>query len=401
VRSTLKRFVDDARADLGTREARAVDWAAVDDKLFGRIQDEQRREHARIATSRGSRWALAAGALAAAAALALVFGKARDPRAADSSVVTADDAAGRIVALEGGGQLLVEGRPASIGDVLRAGDVVEARGAQATIERTGKLTWMLERGARATVTHVQGALVLALEQGAVEAQVVPVAAGEAFAVDVGGARVAVHGTHLRVARTGDRVVVDLSEGVVSLGAAPRVGSTLGSLLTAPAHAEFSADDAEASLTVTHDPVTVRAATPMGAAAQARPSAAVAVAPRPKPEVSEVRAGPPAVRAETHPGAVPPPQHAPPAPEPNPEWAIASAVRACLAERPRADNVTVEVSTVVRLEVEADGSVLQARFDPPVAPDVNACASSAIYRTRFPRGGSVAIPIDFKLPASAP
>jgi ferric-dicitrate binding protein FerR (iron transport regulator) len=401
VRSTLQGLVRDAKAELGTREAREIDWAAVDDKLFGRIQAEERRERARRATSQGSRWALVAGALAAAAALALVVGKAREPRAPESSATASDETAGRIVAIEGGGQLLVEGKPLPVGGVLRAGDSVEAHGAQITVERSGKLTWILERGTRATVTHAQGAVVVALEQGAIEAQVVPVPAGEAFAVDVGPARVAVHGTHLRIARAGDRVVVDLSEGVVSLGPAPRVGSTLGSLVTAPAHAEFSAGDAEASLTVTHDPVAVRAATPLGASAEAKPSTAplAAVAP-PRPEATEVHTGGPVPpRTDTHPGAAAAPPR--PAPAPDPQWAIASAVRACLAERPRADNVTVEVSTEVRLEVDAEGNVLHARFEPPVAPDVNACASSAIYHTRFAHGGSVSIPIDFKLPASAP
>jgi len=42
----------------------------------------------------------------------------------------------------------------------------------------------------------------------------------------------------------------------------------------------------------------------------------------------------------------------------------------------------------------DGTVRFARFDPPVAPDVNACSAQAIYRERFGRGGAIAIPIDF-------
>ena len=61
----------------------------------------------------------------------------------------------------------------------------------------------------------------ALDDGAFEAQVTPVPSGEAFAVDVATptsiVRIAVHGTHLRVARAGTRVTVDLTEGVVSIG----------------------------------------------------------------------------------------------------------------------------------------------------------------------------------------
>jgi hypothetical protein len=130
---------------------------------------------------------------------------------------------------------------------------------------------------------------------------------------------------------------------------------------------------------------------------------VAAAP-PKPEVAESRpygaAG--AVRLEGRAPASPAPQHpVVAAVDPNPQGTIAGAVRACLAERPRADNVTVEVNTIVRLEVDADGTVLHARFDPPVTPDVNACASGPIYRTRFAHGGSVAVPVEFRVPSSAP
>jgi len=227
-----------------------------------------------------------------------------------------------------------------------------------------------------------------------------VPSGEAFAVDVGHSRVAVHGTHLRVARVGEHVVVDLSEGVISLGEAPRIGSTLGALLTAPAHAEFTTSDAEGTLTLTHDPAVLRAPVALGASGQARAGLpSVVVAPLPKAESGDVRPVAVGAAREVHPASLPPRTAA--APEANPETVIAAAVRACLAERPRADNVTVVVSTTVRLGVGPDGTVTSARFDPPVAPDVNACASGAIYKTRFAHGGSIAIPVDLKLPSSAP
>jgi len=248
------------------------------------------------------------------------------------------------------------------------------------------------------VTHTEGALVLALAQGAVEAQVVPVASGEAFAVDVDGARVAVHGTHLRVARDGEHVAVDLSEGVVSVGPAPRVGSVLGSLVTAPGHVEFVATNATGTLTLTHDPSAVRAPVALNGAGtepRARPSPlAVPPSTTPKAEaMAPVRtpasaAG--AARTEAHPGAA-----VEPAPGVNPEDVISNAVRACMAERPRAENVTVVVRTTLRLDLADDGSVRAARFDPPVAPDVNGCAAASIYKTRFSHGGTQAIAIDFE------
>jgi ferric-dicitrate binding protein FerR (iron transport regulator) len=398
---SLDKLVRESRPDLGTREARDVNWTEVDRGLFGRIATEQRAERARLTSGRSARWAMAAGGLAVAAAIALVVGTSRQTRSIDGVQASVDDGAGSVTALEGAGQLLVDGKPVGVGAALHEGDVIEARGAQATIERLGKLTLIFERGSKATVTHVDGALVVALETGAVEAQVVPVPSGEAFAVDVGRSRVAVHGTHLRVARVGEHVVVDLSEGVISLGDAPRIGSTLGALLTAPAHAEFTTSDAEGTLSLTHDPAVLRAPVSLGASARARAGLpSLAVAPAPKTEPGEVR--PSIAVASAHEGhpANPPPRSVA-APEANPEAVIAAAVRGCLAERPRADNVTVVVSTTVRLGVGPDGTVTSARFDPPVAPDVNACASGAIYKAHFSHGGNVAIPVDLKLLSSAP
>ncbi len=406
----LDRLVRESRPEMGVREANGVDWKRVDDRLFDRIDAERRAERARLASSsRAGRWVMAAGAIAAAAAVALVVGRSHETLP-PLPVHVAEDVAGSVASVEAGGQLLVAGQPVAAGAVLHLGDVVEARG-QTVLDRPGKLTLVFERGTRATVTHVQGALVLALEQGAVEAQVVPVPSGEAFAVDVGNARVAVHGTHLRVARTGEHVVVDLSEGVVSLGAAPRAGSTLGALVTAPAHAEFSAGDAEGTLDVTHDPGAVRAPVTLATATgsvQPRPvlpsAGAPTAAPRSEPAEPHgaVAGAVAAPHAEPHAAA---PGVATPHPAPtetNPEVAIASAVRSCIAEHQPSDHVTLVVSTTVRVEVDADGSVLHARFEPPVAPDVNGCASAAIYRTRFARGGgSFAIPVDVRVPSSAP
>jgi hypothetical protein len=86
---------------------------------------------------------------------------------------------------------------------------------------------------------------------------------------------------------------------------------------------------------------------------------------------------------------------PAAPEADPETSIANAVRACMAERPSAENVKIVVSTVLHLELGEDGSVHAARFEPPVAPDVNGCAAPSIYRTHFTHGGSATIDIDFQ------
>jgi hypothetical protein len=321
--------------------------------------------------------------------------------------MTAEGEAGEIVGIDGPGALLVNGAPAAVGRALQLGDSVETHGAQAVLERQrpGELTLALERGTRAEVTHVRGPLILALVDGAVEAQVVPVTSGEAFAVDVDRSRIAVHGTHLRVERHGDAVVIDLAEGVVSVGAAPRTGSTTGALVTAPAHAEFSAAAAEETLVVTHDAAAVRAPglaiTVAHASAPVPPAAALA---GPKPAPAEPRVAAPSAPQHPEPAHVAPPAQ-PPAAEPvgapNAAASLAGEVRRCMTERTHTDGVTVVVSTTLHLQVNDDGSVRAARFDPPVAPDVNACAATSIYKTRFAHGGAVAIPVDVRVPSSAP
>jgi ferric-dicitrate binding protein FerR (iron transport regulator) len=402
----MDRLVRESRADLGTKESRDIDWAELDRALFRRIEAEQRAERAELAPRRAGRWALVVFGLSVAAAVALLeMGTTRVAsviEGAPGQAVAAEDSAGRVVAVEGGGQLLVNGKMAAVGASLHGGDVIEARGAQVTVERPGKLTWVFERGAEGTVTHAQGALVLALQVGAVEAQVVPVPSGEAFAVDVGSSRVAAHGTHLRVARVGEHVVVDLSEGVASVGEAPRTGSTLGALVTAPAHAEFTIGDVEGTMAVTHDPAALRAPLSLGSSTPSRggfpPSVALSAVP--KAELTGARSTGGAARPEGHAVSAASARNVALAEIPA-DVAIAAAVRSCLAERPRADNVTVVVSTTVHLALGSDGTVRSARFDPPVAPDVNACASGAIYKARFGQAGSVDIPVDLTLPSSAP
>jgi hypothetical protein len=388
----LDKLIDEARAELGTREAQGVDWSKVDAGLFARIDRERRSERARFSAGPGRAVASVAVAMAAAAALvAVVAGRGHEPRqVADRGA--SPESAGDILSVDGAGQAVVDGTPVTPGAPLRLGDVVEARGAQVTIERPGKLTLILEPGSRMAVTHVQGALIVALVRGAIDAQVVPVSSGEAFAVDVDGSRVAVHGTKLRVARTEDRVAVDLSEGVVALGKAPRLGSVLGALVTAPAHAEFASATVLETLTVTHEPSAVREpiarARPEPVGPQAAATALESNVPRP------VAAAAAPAHAEGHPFASPAMAPQPALVEPNPQGSIAAAVRACMAERPRASDITVVVNTTLHLELGDDGSVRAARFDPPVAPDVNGCAAQSIYKTRFAHGGAVAIGIDF-------
>jgi ferric-dicitrate binding protein FerR (iron transport regulator) len=399
---SLEQLTREAREDMGRREVEGVDWDRLEARLLARVEQERRAERARFDAPLSRGWTAAALLASAAAIAGVLWGKGHDAQddaqydegAPVASRAAVEPTAGRVVPVEGEGAPTIQGASASAGAVLHLGDVIEARGTPVTVERPGKLTFRMEAGSRAVVTHVDGALVLALDRGAVEAQVVPVPNGEAFAVDVGASRVAVHGTHLRVARVGEHVTVDLSEGVISVGEAPRAGDVLGALVTAPAHAEFAAGQAPGTMSVTHDPAAVRP--PLSIVARAAEAAAaggpVEVAPAREASPAHPAA---AARSESHASQG---SGAPVASSPagiDPGATIATAVKACMAEHPYPENVTVLVSTVLHLDLGDDGAVRAARFDPPVAPDVNGCASPAIYRARFAHGGSVSVPIDFR------
>jgi hypothetical protein len=430
VKSPIDRLVEEAKSSLAPSERAGSEarWKAVEDRVVARLAEDRAELVAEVNASprRAQLLQLGAFVLAAAAAVAVVVRNEPGGPLVDGAVSSqADLTAGSLRVTEGGGEVRVDGQPASAGHVLRSGEVLEVDGARALLERSRKVTWLLERGgngapdappagaARARVKSAGESLVLGLEDGAIEAQVTPVPSGEAFAVDVAAGksvvRVAVHGTHLRVARTGTRVVVDLTEGVVSIGAPPRSGSTYGTLVTAPSHVEFDAANLAGTLTVDHSPAAVRAPLSLVShealvtarndvtAAAPHPGAAALAAPAPTAALATV----------PRPASVPPPRAVDPAkPElaakadPSPpalpaRESIAAAVRACAAARSRPDNVRVTVTSALRLKVAKGGEVETAQFDPPLLPEIQTCAATAIYKAKLEAGGgSVTIPIDF-------
>src|SRR5215472_13316579 len=239
--SALDQVVREARAELIPDET-TIDWDRVERGLFARIEAERGIEQAH-ARFRGARWlwgtTATVAAAAAAAALVLGGGGSRAEEAFETMApgsVTPDESAGELAALLDEGAVQV-GRsfgiaPAAKGASLALGEIAETGAGRALFHAEGRATWLLEPSSRVRVSAV-GPLVLNLEAGALEAEVVPVASGEAFAVDVDGVRIAVHGTHLRVARAGSAVSSDVSEEVVSIGVPPRVGSIYAALVLEP------------------------------------------------------------------------------------------------------------------------------------------------------------------------
>lgn len=423
--SALDALVREAKQDLTPR----IDddtFASMEERIVARMAEERRLlvddVHGSLDGSgrfRGRVLRIGALVLAAAAAFAVVAKK--DPGGAlldAGPTAQIDLTGGAIRATHGAGEIRVGGQAVTAGHVLRAGDVVEAEGARAVLERPRKVTWLLESNpahegaagavARARVKSAGESLVLGLDDGAIEAQVTPVPSGEAFAVDVASGtslvRVAVHGTHLRVSRVGSRVVIDLTEGVVSIGVPPRTGTTYGTLVTAPSHVEFDAADLDRTLRIDHAPSAVRAPVPLAAHDLAEPVAARAPEPAapargtPAP-IAPATASPLATVARSGPD----PSRAEPRPAADStkrgllaRLAIAAAVRDCAAARSRPDNVRVTVTSSLKLRIAAGGGVETAQFDPPLLPEIQACAATEIYKQRLEdsAGGTVTIPIDF-------
>lgn len=263
------------RDEWGVQESENVDWRAIERTVFARIRRERSAERARFSAGRHGLWALA-GAIAVAflGVVAVLAGKGRGIVRVDP-VMSRDGPAGKIVDMGGAGRVLVNGSAARSGALVVLGDVIETRGSEVTIARDGLLTFTVENNSRLSVSHIRGPLVVSLERGAVRAHVMPVADGEAFAVDVEQSRVAVHGTFFRISRAGSHAAVDLIEGVLSVGNAPRSGPVMGTIVTAPAHADFTVSNAVATMKVTHDADAIRPLPASAFPSDAEPAAVAA------------------------------------------------------------------------------------------------------------------------------
>ncbi len=461
---TLEHVIGEAKdhLDAGPDD---IDWSRLEARVMSEVAKDKTRIEAApanvaaIATARRHR-ILRVSALAFAAAAAVVIFVRRDgvtgsqhDKSTESHATNATSPrdekvlASSLRATEGAGEIRIgshgdgSAAVAALGSALHAGDDIDADGARAVFERSRKVAWLVEQdGAtkqarplhRATVSahaHVKSAgesLILGLDHGVIEAQVVPVASGEAFAVDVATdrslVRVAVHGTHLRVARAGTRVVVDLTEGVVSIGVPPRTGITVGTLVTAPAHVELDANDL-GSIRVDHSPSAVREAVSLGtsaaiaagempvmAAAMPRQEAPLLTSPQPVAPLGPslaVNNPKPAVEAPSNINA---PANAKPDTQPKiaavlpPRDVITAGIRDCAAKHARSksndaanpENSTrkVTVSSTLRLKVSPAGAVEQAQFTPPLTPEIQTCAAQVIYKTKLEETGSVSIPVEF-------
>ncbi len=302
---------------------------------------------------------------------------------------------------------------------LHAGDVVEAGEAPLRFGQAGLATWTLAPGSVAVVHTTGLGHTVTLERGAIRAEVTPRDPSEglveAFAVEVGGTRVAVHGTAFSVKVEGAQVIVDVEHGAVAVGPVGNAGATTGHLLVGPSRATFSLDggrsarllDRTSGALVANDADDVGAEPTAAVAARgplavpaplAEPEARgdrTAAAPAPKPLAARAPADD---KVAARPAPPPPAAVEPPAEPPRLSVAaVQGRLNRCFRltyESSPAPGSVLSVASTLRVDVNADGT-WKARFDPPLKPEMQQCAGSAISG-RFPDGaGHLDIPVSFQ------
>jgi len=270
----------------------------------------------------------------------------------------------------------------------------------------------LEPGAVVRVVRQGAEPHLELEHGTVQAEVTSredaSAMVEAFVLDVGGVRVAVHGTSFSVAREAERVLVEVTEGVVTVGPSGQRGPTIGTLLRGPSRASFLLANGQL---IEELPMSPQPSESVASAAREVPARASTTTSLPSDEPAPRTAASAAVphgdsSASTasprreEPGGSPDVQ-APAPPSKEGVKLTLSAARALLVGCLSADlndsdpALRVTVSSEVRLRLGGDGDVTAVRFDPPLRPDLQERCGGLLYGMALDAPSETSFEVDFK------
>ena len=408
----LRAMIEELRAEAPPE----LPWAVVERELMlevaKRDAESAAREAARPRSAFLQTFAFAAAAALIALGVSTAGGGAEPTAATRREPVTVDIAQIQAAPGEPGAHDLAQ---------VNAGDVIVAGAAPVSFRREGVVAFTLAPSSRITVrsvgdSHGVGTTVQ-LEQGAIHAEVTPRAASEglieAFAVEVDRTRVAVHGTAFSVGRTETGILVDVEHGTVVVGPAGNVGVTAGHILVGPSRASFSLDGSRGARFLPRDPAPlVAAAPPRDAVALAPPGSADAIAAVNPQEVVVVAPGVHAAipaHVEVAPALAPAPSAtgapdvavvAPAIPAPPAalsEAVIAARLRQCFERSYASDSgsaVPLSVVSTLHISLQADGSVKSAIFNPPLKPELMACAGRAISG-KFAEGNrQIDLPVNF-------
>jgi len=264
------------------------------------------------------------------------------------------------------------------GDQLALGMRLTAGNQPLLVEHHGRARWTLEPHATALVSDAGEFLTVKLESGALSAAVVPNPKPETFAVEVGGTRVAVHGTAFRVERVGERVQVEVSEGTVAVEASG-THSTPAFLLRRDSRGNFALDGHTGSVEGNASAVVAngsgRSHRTVAKLAPVTHGHLTAPAPAPEPAKPDVSAEP----AQSVPALPVQPSIS------DIESGVSSALELmnhCFREQTRSTGIHVSASTGLTLSVAADGTIQSVTFAPPLAPAVEDCAVSGLRALTF-------------------
>lgn len=345
-----------------------LDWESVENRVFDRLEEPGRPLMLAPPTPVWPRIA-AIAAIAAGIALAVSWSASNTeaPHQATASVVHARDL-----------------KPAQNGTVTAsAGTELVTEEVAVTIEHEGWAKFRVAADSCVRVQRLDDRVALNLIKGKVDAQVTKRGGEEIFTVLVDGMRVAVRGTIFSVERSGDTLRVEVTRGAVAVGPASP-GTTEGWLVSAPSAGTFSLRE---HVRLSSEPLVP---SPRVFEEPSKPEVAVAGEPEPtpRPELEQ-----PKVAATKLP-APPETDDQPSAPVPEmltaelaavPLAEIKRLVTACYRDSLPKDNegVTVHAHTTLNIRVAPDGHVAFARFDPPLAPKAQSCASGVVQQARFP------------------
>ena len=340
--AALQRLIRDARAE----KPADIDWSEVEGRLVRHAEQRAPQPHQLQLSPQPWAW----GALAVAAAAAIWLASAQ-------THVSAPPAAPAIV------QLIQPLR--HDGDALAVGSRVAASDREVSVDHAGRATWTLSPNSSAILADKGERIDVQLERGSVLSQVVPNPKPETFVVEAARARIAVHGTVFRVSLAGGRVLVEVREGTVAVG--PQGGEP-AFLLKAPAHGDFAADGRSGTTDgrPRGDDATERRAGPLKPGAVRAPSLtapsssaatpAASAEPPNEPSINDIEVG---------------------------IARVVDATSACFRDHTQsAEGVEITVRTALSLKITDAGAVSDVDFQPPLSPEVGACAAASLAQVTF-------------------
>jgi ferric-dicitrate binding protein FerR (iron transport regulator) len=333
--------------ELESEQLRELDWEGAEGRLLARLRRDD--EPARI-PKRSYFWPVT-GALAAAAGLALAVGSlARGGHHGhfDTAAPVAKRSASTapVTVLDGDRVL------------LRAD--IDARDASVRVNHAGHASWSLERGGRARILERGATVTVALDAGALLAEVARSEKSESFAVQVEGTRVAVHGTVFRVERSAHRMLVDVREGTVSVKPTHARSATRGFLLVAPATGSFTLDGR--SGVVRRRPASVSTPPPDSDGRLATQAAPLSQS---SPQTSGLPDSPPMSAIEAGVSRM-----------------VALANRCFVEHTRRSGDIQIVAATTMTFDALPDGSVRGLGFAPPLSPVVYGCVQAGLGGIKF-------------------